>query len=156
MTQIEEFELEALRYAGLPEMPEEAGPDTPVWIYAVAKLVMTTLSKGYAIVRNEYNGAPHMMKVFGTGAIARIESIHPYKFLDKKYVPTFKTEKQTKDFLAEVYGVERSSLNGLKKDTIAAMLYVYCMKKQLADESRPVYEREEPKQEEYEEESASS
>lgn len=138
MTKTEELELEAIRFACVPELPEPAGPDTPVWIYAIAKVRMTNLSVGYAIVRNEYNGTPHVEKIFGSAAIARIESVHPYKFLDRKYIPTFGSDKEAKAFLEDVYGLEKGELAKRKKDELTALLYNYCAKRQLFDEKNPV------------------
>ena len=151
MTRTEELELEAIRYARVPEMPEALNEDTPVWIDGIAKLTMNTLGTGYAIVRNQYNGTPRYLKVFGNGSVASVVSIHPYKFLDKKYIPQFSGEPAIRTFVAEMYGVSKADVKQLSHEGLLAMVYNYCAKKQLAAEAAPVKRTEqevEPKEEE--------
>lgn len=132
---LEESEFEALKYAQVPQVPEKATEDTPVWIYAIAKVLTYTLSEAYIIVKNSYGGDPEIIKTFCPGGVARVLSVHPYKFLDTSYVPKLSGEADTRAFLAKIYGVDRSEVNKLKKAALLKLLYCWCMKKQLEDEA---------------------
>ena len=70
MRKEEERELAALEYAGQPCLPEPADENTPLWIYAIAKVRMNNLSRGYAIIKNDFTKFPYTIKIFGDGAIS--------------------------------------------------------------------------------------
>lgn len=134
MTKTEIRELDALKYASLPQLPEPLGQDTPIWIRAIGKVRMNNLSVGYAIVRNTFTDTPRTEKIFGDGSIASIVSIHPYEFLDAKYLPNISGEKEARAFVARAYGLRREQVRALTKENVRALIYNYCAKRQLAKE----------------------
>lgn len=132
MTKSEFEELEVLRYAGVPEIPEAVTDKDPVWIDAIAKVMTVTGRVSYAIVRCiEYGKAPAIRKMLNDEGIARIISIHPYKFLDASFVPKFQNAAETKKFIANVYGVPWEQVLKLKKEELMRLLYTHCIKAQL-------------------------
>lgn len=134
MNKSQEYELEALRHAGLPQLPPERDENTPVWIFAIAKIRTMLLGEAFAIVRNTFEETPAVLQYFGEGAIAKFESIHPYKFLDKKYVPTFDKQNTAKKFVAKVYEKPLAEVEKYNKADILKLVYNYCVQRQLKDE----------------------
>lgn len=132
MTAYERDELEALQYAGVPEIPAKVGKDTPVWIDAIAKIVTVTGRDSLAIVRQkEYGKEPVIRKVFNTDGVAKVVSVHPYKFLDGNFVPKLEDAAATKRYIASAYGVPVEKVDGRKKDELKALFYTHCIKAQL-------------------------
>lgn len=134
MTRLELEELSALQYAGVPELPEEADEKTPVWIDAIARILTANAQEGFAIVRMNYGRTPSIMKTFNDGGIARIVSVHPYKFLDANFVPKLSNTTATKQYIAQAYGVPMEKVAHLKKDELLRLFYSHCIKSQLAYE----------------------
>lgn len=148
MTKAEQRELDALMYAGVPGLPEPLCNETPVWVRAIAKVMMNNLATGYAIIRNEFTGSPKIEKLFGDGAVARYLSIHPYLFLDMRFVPDISNEKEAFAFVRRAYGVSAKEVKGLPKEKVADLIFAFCAKRQLSGEPpTPVQEKEEPKEE---------
>lgn len=132
MRKEEERELAALEYAGQPCLPEPADENTPLWIYAIAKVRMNNLSRGYAIIKNDFTKFPYTIKIFGDGAISSFESTHPYKFLDSKYIPAVKGGKEAEAFVKKACGIGENIK--MKKEDVMRGLYLYAMASQLKDE----------------------
>ena len=142
MTRHEREEFEALQWAGVPEIPEAAGKDTPAWIYAVAKVTTRLMDESFAIVKMNYGGEPIVVKSFSDVGIARIDSVHPYKFLDAKYLPQLRNAGETKKYIADAYGVQLADVEKLKKKELLRLLYAHCIKQQLEDEKAKTYNNE--------------
>ena len=120
----EERLLQVLEYTGQPCLPDEVDDNiTPVWIYAIAKVMMTNLATGYAVVRNHFTDTPTIEKIFGNASVARVVSIHPYKFLDSKYVPEIKTTKEANAFIEKVYGLDATPNYKIKQATSIILDY---------------------------------
>lgn len=136
MTKTEREELLALEWAGMPEVPQEATDGTPVWIYAIARVLTYTSRESWAIVRMDYGRTPAVVKTFSDGGVARILSIHPYKFLDDRFVPKMENAAATKNFIAAAYGVPPDSVARLKKPDLLRLFYMHCIKDQLAYEEK--------------------
>lgn len=134
MTRYEKEEYEALKWAGVPEIPEAAGKDTPVWIFAIAKVTTRTMSESFAIVKMNYGCSPFVVKSFSDEGIARIESVHPFKFIDSKYIPKFQDADAARKYIADAYGVPLEEITKLKKKDQLRLLYAHCIKQQLEDE----------------------
>lgn len=134
ITRTEREEFEALNWAGVPEIPAAEDKDTPVWIYAIAVVTTTANRKSYAIVRQDYGRRPNMIKTFTDEGIARIDSVHPYKFLDANFVPKMENAAATKAYVAGAYGVTTDEIAKLKKPEILRLFYMHCIKTQLAAE----------------------
>lgn len=134
MTRTEKDEFYALGWAGIPELPAEADEKTPVWIYAVARITTRTCRDSYAIVRMNYGRTPEIIKAFNDEGVAGIVSVHPYKFLDSRFVPKMESAAETKRYIANVYGVPEESVKKLKKEEQLRLFYTHCIKTQLAYE----------------------
>jgi len=134
MTRTEQDEFYALEWAGVPEVPAEANEETPVWIYAIARILTRHCRDSYAIVRMNYGRPPEIIKAFNDEGVARIESIHPYKFLESRFVPKLETAAATKQFIANAYNVPVESVKKLKKDELLRLFYSHCIKAQLTFE----------------------
>lgn len=134
MNATERDEFDALQWARVPEIPEEVGEGTPVWIYAIAKVTTNLLRRSYAIVRMDYGRTPVIVKSFTDEGIARIDSVHPYKFLDARFVPKLDSVAATKQYIATAYGVSADDVKGLKKPELLRLFYTHCIKTQLAFE----------------------
>ena len=134
MTRTEIDELDALRFAGVPEMPAKADENTPVWIYAIARVTTITMQQSYAIVRMNYGKAPVIVRSFTVDGIATIDSVHPYKFLDAAFVPQLDSAAATKQYVASAYGVGIEEVKKLKKPELLRLFYMHCIKAQLAAE----------------------
>ncbi|MBO7684842.1 MAG: hypothetical protein J6Y20_04745 [Lachnospiraceae bacterium] len=137
MTRHEREEYEALKWAGVPEVPEAAGKDTPTWIYAIAKVTTRLMGESFAIVKMNYGRDPIVVKSFSDVGIARIDSVHPYKFLDAKYLPQLRNADETKKYIADSYCVPLEDVAKLKKKELLRLLYAHCIKQQLEDEKKP-------------------
>lgn len=136
MTKTEMDELDALRFAGVPEVPAQADENTPVWIYAIARVTTTTMRQSYAIVRMNYGRDPVIVRSFTVEGIAAIDSVHPYKFLDAAFVPKLDNAAATKQYVASAYGVDVDEVKKLKKPEILRLFYMHCIKVQLEAENR--------------------
>ncbi|MBR3467085.1 MAG: hypothetical protein IKH15_07710 [Bacteroidales bacterium] len=136
MTKLELEELEVLRYANVPEIPAAADEHTPVWIYAIAKILTTNAQESYAIVRMNYGRVPTVVKTFNDKGIGKIVSVHPYKFLDSNFVPKLENAAATKKYIAAAYGVSEEEVKKLKKEELLRLFYSHCIKSQLTYEKK--------------------
>ena len=134
MTRTERDEFEALSFAGVPELPAAADDSTPVWIFAIARILTRSCRESYAIVRMNYGRQPEVVNAFNDEGVARIESVHPYRFLDARFVPKMETAADTKRFIAHAYGVPEESVKKLKKEELLRLFYMHCIKSQLTYE----------------------
>lgn len=135
MTKYEIDELLTLQFAGVPEIPAPVGKNTPVWIDAIAKVITVTGRESLAIVRQrEYGKPPVIRKTFNDDGVAKVVSLHPYKFLDGGFVPKMEDAAATKRYIAAAYGVPLEKVTGLKKDELKALFYTHCIKMQLENE----------------------
>ena len=134
MTKTEQEEFAALKWAGVPEIPAVEDKKTPVWIYAIAKVTTTSNRQSYAIVRQDYGRKPNMILSFTDEGILRVDSVHPYKFLDANFVPKLENAAATKGFVAKAYGVPLENIMRLKKHEILRLFYMHCIKTQLESE----------------------
>lgn len=142
MNNIEKIEFEALRYAGVPELPEERGMNDGLWTKAIAVTRTHIGAKSYAIVRANAKGAPSVIKVFDQGGIARIESVHPYEFLVSNLPVGIVTEAQLRSFLAKEYQVTEEEMNAVSKEKFLELYRKWELKASL-DREKARKEREE-------------
>ena len=136
MIKTEKEEMLALRWAGVPEVPAPADENTPVWIYAIARVRLSNMRESYAIVAMDYGRDPKVIKSFSEARITEIISVHPYKFLDGMFVPKLESAAATKEYIANAYGVDHSKVASLKKPELMRLLYTHCIKRQLEHENR--------------------
>ena len=130
-------------FAGVPELPAEADENTPVWIYAIAKCVTHALRESYVIVKVNFGKSPVITQAFNTDGVAKITSIHPYKFLEAHFVPKFTRAAETNQYIAEAYGVPLASVQKRKKEERLRLFYSHCVKKLLEYEKEQLKKREE-------------
>ena len=131
MTTEERLEYDALRAADMPQLPPALNENTPMWVNAIAVVTTYTLCKAYAIVRNNLTPSPDVIQFFGTGGIARIESIHPYKLLDSSLLPDMKDIRKMKEFVMKKYGVAEEKVRPLKEEKLKKLIYAYVMDAQV-------------------------
>ena len=136
MTKLEKLEMEALSYAEVSALPEPVNDATSMWIFAIAKVLTRSNTYSYVIVRNKRSGDPVVIKAFDTSSIARFLEIYPYKMLSSEYVPSFKTLKEAKKYLAEVLGVCYEKVEPLTKDEVLDTIFGLSVDKQLYDEEK--------------------
>lgn len=134
MTRTEKEEFYALQCAGVPEMPAPADENTPVWIKAIAKVLTRSCRESYVIVAMDYGRKPVVVKSFNDDGVVKILSVHPYKFLDNRFVPKLESAAATKRYIAQAYGVPEESVKKLKKEELLRLFYSHCIKTQLAAE----------------------
>lgn len=136
MSKTDMEEVYALQYAGVPELPKAADKSTPVWIYAIAKVLLYTMRESYVIVAQDYGRVPRVIRTFCDAGIAKTLSVHPYKFLDKRFIPNLEDAAATKKYIAGAYGVSLAQVNALKKDELQRLLYSHLIKIQLEAEAK--------------------
>lgn len=142
MNNLEKIEFEALRYAGVPELPEERGVNDGLWTKAIAVVTNHLGAKSYAIVRANAKGSPSVIKVFDQGGIARIDSVHPYEFITSNLPVGVRTEAELRPFLAREYGVSEEEMNAVPKDKFLELYRKWELKASL-DREKARKEREE-------------
>lgn len=96
--------FDALQFAGLTELPEEWNGED-IWVKAVVEILRGNAKTEYAVATNENGkGKPNYIKTFGsTSIIKKPLRFFPYKLLQDKYKPSFKTKKEMQDYLLRTY-----------------------------------------------------
>lgn len=88
--------IKALSFCGLREVPEEWDKEN-VYLRALALVSKTDGSESYVLVEKDEHGNDRMVKDFGTVcAIHETVSIHPFFFLDARWLPEFKPKGKGK------------------------------------------------------------
>lgn len=133
MKEYDRQEYEALRFAGLSEMPEilENGKKGgKVWVKAIAVVASYSGTRELAIVRNRAAGAPAVIKTFGSGGIKEIMEIHPYEYAEDSIYPMVKNREEAVKFVANTYGVSLKEASALSDEKLKAMLDNYAIQMQ--------------------------
>lgn len=87
--------IDALAFCDLRDLPKEWDNEN-VYLLSVALVKKADGSKSYVAMKKDINGNDKIVKDFGNiSAIREIESIHPYMYLDARFVPDFKTNAKT-------------------------------------------------------------
>lgn len=134
MTHTQNEELQAIMYAQVPEIPAAEDKNTPIWIFAIAKCLTYSCRETFAIVRMNYGKPPYIVRAFNTDGVAKILSVHPYKFLDNRFVPKLETKEAVIEFLAKAYDKDPNYIKSLKKADRMKLFYDCCIQTQLANE----------------------
>ena len=136
MTEQEKLEFEACQYADVPCLPPELGTedDGRIWVNAIAKVITYEMRPIYAIVRNNMLGSPIVVNTFGEGACARIESIHPYSWLEDQYLPSKMKDSELKRYLSVRYDVPLKSLNNVSPEKLIKLALHYGIDAQIRKE----------------------
>ena len=82
--------VDALSYCGLRNLPEEWDKEN-IYLKALALAMKVDGTKSYVLMQKDINGEDRMIKDFGTSAVIHtISSVHPFMYLDQKWLPIFK------------------------------------------------------------------
>lgn len=95
---------QGLQENGLRDLPKRYDPKSgEIWITALAMVRRSTGIEDYVYVVNEKaDGVPVVKKDYGVcSAIAEIKAIYPIERLEKRFVPSLRTDKQIFDFLVK-------------------------------------------------------
>lgn len=88
--------VKAMSFCGLREVPEEWDKEN-IYLRALALVAKTDGSESYVLVEKDERGEDRMVKDFGTiSAIHETISIHPFFFLDTRWLPEFKPKGKGK------------------------------------------------------------
>lgn len=92
----------------LRDLPNEWDKEN-VWILAVGLVSKIDGSFSYAALRKDEDGNARVVKDFGNVcAIRMIEKVYPYKYLDARFMPIFKTRAKDE----RIAWLERMGENG--------------------------------------------
>lgn len=131
MTRSEELLCEILMDYNIPELPEAIKEgDTKVWVDAIATLTMRNMSTGYAYVRNIPGKYPRVMKLYGSGGIGEIRSLHPVSFLSDNYAPPVNNMNSLKAYVARRYKETNERVDNLTKDELITAAYAIAIQTQ--------------------------
>jgi hypothetical protein len=111
MTTLEKSLQDALAAARLVCLPKAlTTTETRLWLKAIGLVKKSNGTQNYALF--EYDGINTKLKRdFGAMAVvSEIVAMYPYEFLEKKYIPLFKSEKAMV-FYAKEYGHKDMSNN---------------------------------------------
>lgn len=131
MTHLQEIEFEAIQYAQVPSVPAEVKDGGAIWIFAIAKVLTVRGVESYVIVRNNMTDSPSVLKAFDTYGIAKFLSIHPYKFLDEKYIQTFKTLAEARKYISSAYKISPEAANKISKEDALRIIISHSIDEQL-------------------------
>lgn len=88
--------IKALSFCGLRDVPEEWDKEN-IYLRALALVSKTDGSESYVLVEKDERGNDRMVKDFGTVcAINATISVHPFFFLDTRWLPEFKPKGKGK------------------------------------------------------------
>ena len=123
--------VDALQYAGVRELPNEA-EEGREWLKALALVSKRNGSKAYVALAKGKAGEDKIVKDFGEiSAVAVIEKIYPYLYVEQSTMPQFKTntKKERLDWLYINDPDNEYSEEMSMKELKAAVMYVVSKKK---------------------------
>lgn len=93
MNKIKEKSLiDCLAHLDLKDLPKEWDKET-VYILAVALVTKADGTQSYVSLKKDAKGSDKIVKDFGTlGVVKKIDKLYPYRYLDERFLPTFKTK----------------------------------------------------------------
>lgn len=137
MTNKDRLEFEVCQELGIPCIPPKLNPDDDrVWVYAVAKIITYDMRHSYAVVKNGVVGSPIILRTFTSGGCAMIESLHPYRHLNKEFLPKKKDNASIRSFIAKSYGVPQEEVDALPDDKIRNLMLNYSIEAQISKDKR--------------------
>ncbi len=84
--------IDCLSHLNLKDLPKEWDNEN-VYILAVGLVSKRDGSSNYVALKKDKDGNDKIAKDFGNIALLnKIEKVYPYRYLDERYVPTFKTK----------------------------------------------------------------
>lgn len=114
-TNLEKTRYQVIEEARLTEIPDEYdSTSNKVWVRAIALVQKRDCSKNYAIVENNGDNKPQVIKDFGkTAQIVNILNIYPYVYLDASDLPLLRKQSDFVKYLEN---------QGYDAEDIAALL----------------------------------
>lgn len=128
---LDEMLVDALQYASVRELPEEWDGERE-WIKALALVIKRNGSRAYVALAKGKSGEDKIVKDFGEiSAVAKVEKIHPYLYVEQSTMPQFKTntKKERLDWLYINDPDNEYSEEMSMKELKAAVMYVVSKKK---------------------------
>lgn len=129
--------VDALSYCGLRTLPEEWDKEN-IYLKALALAMKVDGTKSYVLMQKDINGEDRMVKDFGTSAVIHtISSVHPFMYLDQKWMPIFKgkTKDERVEWL-EKNDVEQEEIKGLTVKQLEKKILNVAMKNALEQINR--------------------
>jgi hypothetical protein len=116
--------VEALSFCALRDVPEEWDKEN-VYLKALALVRKSDGSESYVLLQKDSEGNDKVVKDFGTSSIIRLTlSVHPFVFLDQRWIPTFKTQaKEERIKWLERYDVDGDYRSLNKKELDKAIFH---------------------------------
>jgi hypothetical protein len=100
--------VEALSFCALRDVPEEWDKEN-VYLKALALVRKSDGSESYVLLQKDSDGNDKVVKDFGTSSIIRLTlSVHPFVFLDQRWIPAFKTQAKEE----RIQWLERYDVDG--------------------------------------------
>lgn len=124
--------VDALSYCGLRNLPEEWDKEN-IYLKALALAIKVDGTKSYVLMQKDINGEDRMVKDFGTSAVIHtISSVHPFMYLDQKWLPYFKGKsKDERVEWLEKNGVKEEEISGLTVKQLEKKILNVAMKNAL-------------------------
>lgn len=121
---LEKTLLDALCAVNLPELPP-VWNEEDVFLHAVVKVRKADNSEAYGLMSKNVEGEDNITRIFGSiCSIKQIISIHPYTFLESKYMPETKGKVEKMEYLQKFYSLptteafEKMKLSELNKEIL--------------------------------------
>lgn len=112
---LEKTLLDALCTVNLPELPP-VWNEEDVFLRAIVKVRKADNSEAYGLMSKNVEGEDNITQIFGSVcAIKQVISIHPYTFLESKYMPETKGKAEKMEYLRKFYCLTTTeSFEGMK------------------------------------------
>lgn len=124
------------------QMLGEKAKDSDIWAEAIVLVKKIDMSMNYALAVYDY-GRVKITKDFGRiSQIISIESIHPYTFLNDKYIPNFKTIKEMSEYIISYKGNDsRTEVESMDKESLVKTFVGDAVNRYLYDKSFTDYNK---------------
>lgn len=123
------------------QMLGEKAKESDIWAEAIVLVKKIDMSMNYALAVYDY-GRIKILKDFGhVSQIISIESVHPYTFLNERYIPNFKTIKDMSEYIISYKGNDsRAEVESMDKETLVRTFVGDAVNRYLYDRSFREYE----------------
>lgn len=133
LTKKEKDLMSVLEYAGVASLPRlwVSGRSNRIWVSAILEVRKVDGSESYAFADNVYGREPHYRKVWGNmAAISSIVGIHPTQYLEKDYIPQFKTIEDLRKLMAIAYDVPEEVIAKYSDEDVKNLAYNNALSRQ--------------------------
>lgn len=102
---LEKTLLDALCAVNLPELPP-VWNEEDVFLHAIVKVRKADNSEAYGLMSKNIEAEDNITQIFGSVCyIKQIISIHPYTFLESKYMPETKGKAEKMEYLRKFFNL---------------------------------------------------